>query len=122
MHAAGELGQGAIRRDWGKTGLSVRNTQVYESGADDRIPNKTDVRNMNEAELQTCAGRTEVYLAEDMPGTTAAGVALGREEATKMLNEETRFPEKLDLRVGAQIMLIMVCRSILLCQLRILIM
>jgi len=30
-----------------------------------------------------------------------------------MLNQETRFPEKLDLRVGAQVMLIMVRASFL---------
>jgi hypothetical protein len=50
-----------------------------------------------------------MYLAQDTPGETAAGIRLGRDEATKMLNQETRFPEKLDLRIGAQVMLIMVC-------------
>jgi len=30
-----------------------------------------------------------------------------------MLNQETRFPEKLDFRIGAQVMLIMVCPSVL---------
>jgi len=33
-----------------------------------------------------------------------------KEEATKMLNQETGFPEKLDFRIGAQVM---VCLSVL---------
>ena len=64
--------------------------------------------NINRKELGTCQGSTTLYFAQDAPGNTATGLRVGREEATKMLNQETRFPEKLDLRVGAQVMLIMV--------------
>jgi hypothetical protein len=77
-------------------------------GANDRSPIRKEVDAMNEKELATCQGPTKVYFAEDWPGTTAAGEQLSRKETTKRLNEETRFPIKLDLRVGAQVMLIMV--------------
>jgi hypothetical protein len=77
--------------------------------ADDSLPGRKDVEKINLRELGTCVGPTTMYLAQDTPGETAAGIRLGRDEATKMLNQETRFPEKLDLRIGAQVMLIMVC-------------
>jgi len=79
------------------------------------MPRKVDVNRINRQKLNTCQGPTKVYLAQDMPGTTALGVPLGREEATKLLNQETRFPEKLDLRIGAQVMLVMVSLLISLC-------
>jgi hypothetical protein len=43
-----------------------------------------------------------------MPGTNLDGQPLGRQEATRRLNQDTRLEEKLDLRIGAQVMLIMV--------------
>jgi hypothetical protein len=76
------------------------------------LPRKLDVDRINWKELETCQGPTTVYLAHDTPGQTAAGRRVGREEATKMLNQETRFPEKLDFRIGAQVMLIMVRPSV----------
>lgn len=52
-------------------------------------------------------------MARDRPGHFANGDALTLDAARKKLNEETRFPEKLELRIGAQVMLIMVNHSIL---------
>lgn len=73
------------------------------------MPSRKEVDLINDDKLELCTGSTSVFRAQDMPGTTAQGVQLGLEDATKLLNQETRFPERLDLRVGAQVMLIMVC-------------
>jgi ATP-dependent DNA helicase PIF1 len=79
-----------------------------QDSADDRSPIRAEVDRLNDKELATCQGPTKVYFAQDLPGTTAAGVRLSRKETTKRLNGETRFPQKLDLRLGAQVLLIMV--------------
>lgn len=52
-------------------------------------------------------------MAYDVPGETATGERLTLDAAKKKLNEETRFPEKLDLRIGAQVMLVMVSSWVL---------
>jgi hypothetical protein len=72
------------------------------------MPSRKQVDDINQAKLKLCEGVTQMFRAQDMPGTTAQGLALSLEEATKILNQETRFPENLGLRVGAQVMLIMV--------------
>jgi hypothetical protein len=81
---------------------------IPESELTARLPRKWDVDQINKKELESCSGPTTVYLAHDTPGQTAGGMRVRREEATKMLNQETRFPETLNFRVGAQVMLIMV--------------
>jgi len=73
------------------------------------MPIRAQVDDMNQSELQRCEGTTKLFHSQDMPGTTAQGATLSLEEATKLLNQETRFPERLGLRIGAQVMLIMVC-------------
>lgn len=75
------------------------------------MPLRKAAEDMNLMQLLSCPGQTTCYMAQDTPGQYATGERLTMEVARKKLNEETRFPEKLELRIGAQVMLILVCCS-----------
>jgi hypothetical protein len=72
------------------------------------MPRRKEVDQLNHAQLKGCAAPTRTFKAVDRPGRTATGEDLTLKEATKRLNDETRFAEKLELRIGAQVMLLMV--------------
>ncbi|WVQ73833.1 hypothetical protein IAR50_003414 [Cryptococcus sp. DSM 104548] len=66
---------------------------------------KDDVERTNVAKLNALPGEALTYEAWDMPGKNAGGYPLTQEQAVKQLNNSTIWPEKLPVKVGAQVML-----------------
>jgi hypothetical protein len=73
---------------------------------------------LNEENLSRLPARREVYDAEDVAGNKENGYALTLEDATKYLNQNTRWPETVSLKIGATVMLVLV-RRLLPCPLQV---
>lgn len=59
--------------------------------------------------MSALQGATETYQAHDDPGVDIVGVIIDRKRATA-LADQTLAVRELTLKIGAQVMLIMVCR------------
>lgn len=63
---------------------------------------------MNQAKLDAIQDEVYLFKAVDFGGKTSSGERVGDEEATTLLNRDTRWLESVDLKVGAQVMLVTV--------------
>ena len=72
-----------------------------------RLPKLKEVRAQNEIRLHQLPGPECRYFAEDHPGRVNDRV-ITLAEATEKLDEQTTWPRDISLRVGAQVMLLMV--------------
>jgi hypothetical protein len=63
------------------------------------------VQAANRACLDKLAEPEYEYECEDLAGTYESGAQVGLERAVAMLDDETRWPAELHLRVGAMVML-----------------
>lgn len=75
-----------------------------------RLPKLKEVRAENEIRLHQLPGPDYRYLAEDHPGSVDDRV-ISLAEATEKLDKQTTWPRDYSLRVGAQVMLLMVGSS-----------
>ncbi|ODN80748.1 hypothetical protein L202_02904 [Cryptococcus amylolentus CBS 6039] len=66
---------------------------------------KADVDRTNVSKLNALPGDAVTYEAWDAPGKNAGGYELTQEQAVKQLNNSTIWPEKLPVKIGAQVML-----------------
>ncbi|TYJ54632.1 hypothetical protein B9479_004666 [Cryptococcus floricola] len=66
---------------------------------------KADVERTNVSKLNALPGDAVTYEAWDAPGKNAGGYELSQEQAVKQLNNSTIWPEKLPVKIGAQVML-----------------
>lgn len=69
------------------------------------------VRNHNNARLAELPGPLHTFEAQDIPGRDSQGRGLSPGEATELLDRRTTWPQELNLRVGAQVMLLTVSTS-----------
>ena len=70
---------------------------------------RAQVESANSARLSALQGDTETYYARDVPGVDITGETISRKRATD-LADQTLAARELPLKIGAQVMLIMVCR------------
>lgn len=66
---------------------------------------------INHQRLQNLKTPVTSYEAHDVPGKTSEGRPLDMEEAVKKLDSYVRFPRKIELCVGALVMLAKVSSS-----------
>lgn len=92
--------------DFYSTILDVSYTNP-SSNLEIRYPTRREVANANDWRLRQLSGEARTYEAQDWPGVDHKGRAISRE---MMLNELERLvaPKSLELRIGAQVMLIKV--------------
>lgn len=92
-----------------RTGSSRRSCKSVDYFVtDESYPRKVDVNALNSARLAAIELPTIRYEASDVPGLDQFGKKLSLKEATKLLNEDTRWPAVVDLKVGAMVMLVTV--------------
>jgi len=70
---------------------------------------RAQVENANSARLSALQGDTETYHAHDIPGVDITGKIIDKKRATA-LADQTLAVRELPLKIGAQVMLITVCR------------
>lgn len=70
---------------------------------------RAQVEYANSARLSALTGDTETYQAHDDPGVDITGEIINMKRATA-LADQTLAVRELTLKIGAQVMLIMVCR------------
>jgi len=69
---------------------------------------RAQVRNANSARLSALQGDTQTYQAYDVPGVDITGKMIDGERAT-LIADQTLAVRELPLKIGAQVMLIVVC-------------
>jgi hypothetical protein len=69
------------------------------------------VRNHNNARLAELRGPLHTFEAQDLPGWDSQGRELSLGQATELLDRRITWPQELNLRVGAQVMLLTVSTS-----------
>ena len=90
-------------------GPSVRWRGSRLTAFNPRYALRAQVENANEARLSALQGDTEIYQAHDVPGVDITGKPIDGKRATA-LADQTLAVRELPLKIGAQVMLIMVCR------------
>ncbi|GFZ43640.1 hypothetical protein JCM24511_01360 [Saitozyma sp. JCM 24511] len=81
----------------------IEATQLFNTNA--------KVRNHNNARLAELPGPLHTFEAQDIPGRDSQGRGLSPGEATELLDRRTTWPQELNLRVGAQVMLLTIFLS-----------
>ena len=78
---------------------------------------RAQVEYANSGRLSALQGDTQIYQAYDIPGVDITGKIIDKRRATE-LADQTLAARELPLKIGAQVMLIMVCRVYILKGLR----
>lgn len=73
-----------------------------------RFNTNAKVRNHNDARLAELPGQLHTFEARDHAGTDSQGRQLSEGQATDLLDRRLTWPPELNLRVGAQVMLLAV--------------
>lgn len=76
---------------------------------DFRYPTRNEVTNANDSRLRQLPGEPSIYEARDQPGVDDTGQRISHERMLQLLDRLVA-PRKLELKVGAQVMLIKVPR------------
>nr|XP_019009026.1 uncharacterized protein I206_05666 [Kwoniella pini CBS 10737]OCF47807.1 hypothetical protein I206_05666 [Kwoniella pini CBS 10737] len=69
-------------------------------------PQKAEVAAINADRLKALDSPSQVFMAFDVPGITSQGYALDTARATHSLNRNTIWPQELELKIGALVMLL----------------
>ncbi|WVW86550.1 hypothetical protein I302_108600 [Kwoniella bestiolae CBS 10118] len=69
-------------------------------------PQKAEVAAINSARLEALETPLQIFSSFDVPGTNSHGWALDSRQATECLNRNTIWPQDLELKVGALVMLV----------------
>ncbi|WWC93163.1 uncharacterized protein L201_008131 [Kwoniella dendrophila CBS 6074] len=69
-------------------------------------PHKAEVAAINAQRLRALDTPSNIFAAFDVPGITSRGYALDSSQATESLNKNTIWPEELELKAGALVMLV----------------
>ena len=73
-------------------------------------PTNKEVDDINSRRFKALDSVLHTYACEDHPGEDSTRNRITLDRASKLLNANTRWPTKVDLRVGAQVMCITVSR------------